>query len=379
MRIIIAPNAFKGSLTAGEAAQCIAKGLKKSQLSCTLQLIPIADGGDGTAHLISKKLAAKSIRAVVHDPLGKKTDAGYGWVSKSKTAIIELADASGLRLLDPSKLNPLKSNTRGTGELIKSALNKGAKKIILCIGGSATIDGASGLLNELGVKFLDKYANKIKELPKGLLALNQVDVSSIDSRLKDCEVILLCDVSNKLLGKNGAAAVFGPQKGADEKEAALLERCLCHLTKIVKKDTGIDMNSFRYGGSAGGVAAGMAALANAKLLPGISYYLDIAEFENELKNADLLITAEGKYDSQTLEGKGPYGVAEKAWQYKVPVILLAGQVPLEASKHLHNYFDAIFPISYAPVSVKEAMKNTGADLDRTAMELGNVLALKKEK
>ncbi len=377
MRIVIAPNAFKGSLTAGEAAQCIAKGLKKSKLSFTLQLIPIADGGDGTAHLISKKLSAKSMKVSVHDPLGKKIEASYGWVSKSKTAIIELADASGLRLLNQAKLKPLKSNTQGTGELIKSALVKGAKKIMLGIGGSATVDGASGLLNELGIKFLDKQGNKIQELPKGLLSLNGVDVSSIDRRLKDCEIILLCDVANKLLGQNGAAAIFGPQKGADEKEVALLERCLYQLNKIVKKDLGIEMDSFKYGGSAGGVAAGMAAFLNAKLVSGISYYLDIVGFENELKSTNLLITAEGKFDSQTLEGKGPYGVAEKALQHNVPVILLAGQVPLKTGEDLHHYFNVILPIGYAPVSIKEAIKNTAADLERTAMELGNLLALKK--
>lgn len=378
MRIVIAPNAFKGSLTAVEAALCIAKGLKKSQLSCTLQLIPIADGGDGTARLISKKLSAKTMKALVHGPLGKKIEASYGWVSTSKTAIIELADASGLKLLNPGKLNPLKSNTRGTGELIKSALNKGAKKIMLAVGGSATVDGGTGLLNELGVNFLDKYGNKIKELPKGLLALNQIDVSSIDPRLKDCEIILLCDVTNKLLGKNGAAAIFGPQKGADQKEVALLERCLYQLNKIVKKEVGIDMDSFKYSGSAGGVAAGMAAFTNAKLLNGIFYYLDIIGFENELNTADLLITAEGKFDSQTLDGKGPYGVAEKAWQHNIPVILLAGQVPLKISEHLHHYFSAVLPIGFAPVSIKEAIKNTAADLERTAMELGDLLALKKK-
>lgn len=377
MHIVIAPNAFKGSLTANEAAECIAKGLKKSKLSCTLQLIPIADGGDGTAHLISKKLSAKSVKVSVHDPLGKKIAASYGWVSNSKTAVIELADASGIRLLNRVRLNPLKSNTRGTGELIKSALDKGAKKIIMGIGGSATVDGASGLLNELGVGFLDSRGKKIKELPKGLLELQHLDVSLADHRLKDCEITLLCDVNNKLLGKDGAATVFGLQKGAGEKEVALLEKCLYQLNKIVKKDLGIEMDSFKYGGSSGGVAAGMAALLNAKLVSGISYYLNIIRFENELKSADLVITAEGKFDAQTLEGKGPYGVAQKALEHNIPMVLLAGQVPQKAGKELHEYFNVILPIGHAPSSVEEAIKNTAADLERTAFELGNLLALKK--
>jgi glycerate kinase len=376
MRILIAPNAFKGSLTAGEAAQSIAAGLKQSPLSCTLKLMPVADGGDGTAHLISKKMSAKSVKILVHDPLGKKIFASYGWVNKTKAAIIELADASGLRLIKQNDLNPMKSNTRGTGELIKSALDKGAQKIILGTGGSATVDGASGLLDELGVKFLDKSERKIAELPKGLLALNRIDVSGMDSRLKDCEIILLSDVTNKLLGKNGAATVFGPQKGADKKAVALLEKCLYQLNKIVKKDVKVDMDSFKHGGSAGGVAAGLAAFANAKLVSGISYFLDLIRFENELKTADLIITAEGSLDTQTLEGKGPWGVAEKAMQHKIPVIILAGQVPPKAGKELHRYFNAILPIGHGPSSTEDAMKNTAADLERTAFELGNLLAIK---
>jgi glycerate kinase len=377
MHIVIAPNAFKGSLTSGEAAQCIAEGLKKSELSCTLKQIPIADGGDGTAHLISKKLSAKTLHVVIHDPLGKKITASYGWEEKTKTAIVEMADASGIRLLKTEQLNPLKSNTCGTGELIKSALDKGAKKIIIGLGGSATVDGATGLLSELGVRFLNKSGRKLTELPKGLLALNRIDVSDMDSRLKDCEIILLCDVTNKLLGKNGAAAVFGPQKGADKKAVALLEKCLLQLNKIVKKDLRVDMDSFKHGGTAGGVAAAMAAFTNAKLVSGISYYLDIMSFDNELKNADLVITAEGALDAQTLEGKGPYGVAEKAIQHKIPVIILAGQAPRKSGKELHEYFNAIFPIGNKPSSIQEAIENTAEDLERTACELGNLLALKK--
>lgn len=376
MHIVISPNAFKGSLTASEAAGCIAAGLKKSELSCTLKSIPIADGGDGTAHLISKKLSAESIKTMVHDPLGKRIEASFGWVNKTKTAIIELADASGIRLLNPQELSPLTATTRGTGELIKSALDKGVKKIIMGIGGSATVDGATGLLNELGMKFLDNQGKKIKELPKGLSALTRIDMSSMDSRIEEVEIILLCDVTNHLLGKNGAAAVFGPQKGADKKEVALLEKCLYQFNAIVKKDLNIDMDSFKHGGSAGGVAAGMAALLNAKLVSGISYYLEIVGFEKELKNADLLITAEGKIDAQTLEGKGPYGVAEKAMQQKIPVVIFAGQVPGKMEKKLHEYFNVILPIGHAPSSIAEAIKNTAADLERTAFELGNLLALK---
>lgn len=377
MHILIAPNAFKGGLSSGDAAQCIAEGLKKSKLACTTKQIPIADGGDGTAHLISKKISAKTIRKVVHNPLGKKILASYGWDKKTKTAIIEMADASGIRLLKKEVLNPVKSNTRGAGELIKAALGKGANKIIIGLGGSATVDGASGLLNELGVRFLDKAGRKLTELPKGLLALNRIDVRAMDKRISNCEVILLCDVTNKLLGKNGAAAIFGPQKGANAKEVALLEKCLYQLNKIVKKDLKTDMDSYQHGGTAGGVAAGLAAFANAKLLSGISYFLDAVSFDNDLQNADLVITAEGALDAQTLEGKGPYGVAEKAKKHKIPVIVLAGQVPQKIGKEMHDCFQAVLPIGNKPSSIQEAIENTAANLERTAFELGNLLALNK--
>lgn len=378
MRILIAPNAFKGSLSAGETAGAIASGLKRSSLSCTLKMIPVADGGDGTAHLVSKKMMAKPIRVLVHDPLGKKIFTTYGWIKKTRTAIIELADASGIKLLNPNALNPLKANTRGSGELIKSALHKGAKKIIMGLGGSATVDGASGLLNELGVRFFDTSGRLITQLPKGLLALNRVDTSTMDRRLKDCEIILLCDVTNHLLGKDGAAAVFGPQKGADKKEVALLEKCLHQFNKIVKKDVKADMDSLKHGGSAGGVAAGLSAFANAKLVSGISYYLDIMNFDNELKSTDLVITAEGKLDTQTLEGKGPFGVAERASKHHIPVIILAGQVPPRIEKKLHEYFNTVLPIAHQPLSLADAIKNTASDLERTAFELGNLLAIKNK-
>ncbi|HEY5463728.1 MAG TPA: glycerate kinase [Hanamia sp.] len=376
MHIVIAANAFKGSLTSQEAAQRIASGLTKSRLSCTLKLIPIADGGDGTAHLITQKMKGLFIQTMVHDPLGKKIKAGFGWHGKTKTAILEMSDASGIRLLRKEALNPLKSDTRGGGELIRAALDKGAKRLIIGVGGSATVDGGTGLLSELGFRFLNQSGKKITQLPVGLLELYHIDTSKKDVRLDDCEIVVLCDVANKLLGDNGAAFVFGPQKGASQEEMVLLEKCLSQFNKIVKKDLKIDMNSLKHGGAAGGVAAGLAAFANAKLVSGISYFLDLVQFDNEIQNADLVITAEGSLDAQTLEGKGPYGVAKKAKDKNIPVIVLAGQIPLHPAKDLHQYFNAILAIGHAPSSLEEAIKNTGVDLEQTACELGNLLALK---
>jgi len=376
MHIVIAPNAFKGSLTSQEVAQRIASGFKKSRLSCTLKLIPIADGGDGTAHLITQKMKGRFIQTMVHDPLGKKIKSGFGWHGKTKTAIIEMSDASGVRLLKKEALNPLKSDTRGGGELISAALDKGAKRLIVGVGGSATVDGGSGLLIELGFRFLNQSGEKITQLPVGLLELDHIDTSKKDARLDNCEIVVLCDVANKLLGDNGAAFVFGPQKGASQEEVVLLEKCLRQFNKIVKKDLKIDMDSLMYGGAAGGVAAGLAAFANAKLVSGISYFLDIVHFDDEIQNADLVITAEGSLDAQTLEGKGPYGVAKKAKDKNIPVIVMAGQIPLHPAKDLHQYFNAILAIGHAPSSLEEAIKNTGVDLEQAACELGNLLSLK---
>lgn len=378
MHIIIAPNAFKGSLSARQAADFMAEGLHQSNLSCTLTIFPIADGGDGTATLIADKLKSESIEKSVHDPLGRKIEVAFGWVRQSKTALIEMSAASGLRLLKNKELNPLKATTKGTGELIKAALELGAKEIIIGVGGSATVDGAVGLLVELGVHFLDKDQKEILDLPEKLIYLNSIDLTELDPRLKTCKIIVLCDVENTLLGENGAASVFGPQKGADVKQVALLEKGLKQLNDIVRQDLGVDMAAIIYGGAAGGVAAALSAILKAELVSGIDYFLDIMEYEKCLKEADLVITAEGGLDDQTLEGKGPAGVANKAREKNIPVVMLAGNIPLEPGKKMHQYFEAIFPIGHGVVPLHEAMLNTAADLKRTTCQLGNLLAIKEK-
>lgn len=378
MQIIIAPNAFKGSLSASQAADCIAEGLRQSKLSCRLTIFPIADGGDGTATLIADKMNSELIRKTVHDPLDRKVEVAFGWVNEAKTAIIEMSEASGLRLLKQDELNPVKANTKGTGELIKAALELGAKEIILGVGGSATVDGASGLLSVLGVRFLDKHKMEIRNLPEGLISLKSVDTSDLDPRLKACKIIVLCDVKNTLLGEKGAAAVFGPQKGADKKQVVLLEKGLKQLNNIVKQDLEVEMSAIVYGGAAGGVAAGLSAFLQAKLVSGIDYFLNIMDYEKVLKEADLVITAEGGLDEQTLEGKGPAGVAKKAKENNIKVVVLAGNIPVEPGKKMHQYFDAIFPIGHGVVPLDEAIRNTASDLKRTACELGNVLAFKNK-
>ena len=378
MHILIAPNAFKGSLSARQAADCIADGLHQSNLSCRLTLFPIADGGDGTATLIAGKMRSKTIKKTVHDPLGRKIEADFGWMEKSKTAVIEMSETSGFRLLKREELNPLRADTKGTGELIKAALDLGAKKIIMGVGGSATVDGGSGLLSELGVCFLDDHQQEILNFPEGLISLKSMDISHLDPRIETCKIIVLCDVKNTLLGKNGASAVFGPQKGADEKQVVLLEKCLQQLNNITRQDLNIEMSSIIHGGAAGGMAAGLSAFLKAELVSGIDYFLKIMDFEEVLKEADLVITSEGSLDEQTLEGKGPAGVAKLAKEKNIPVLMLAGAIPLQPGKEMRQYFDAILPIGHALVSLEDAMQNTAADLRRTGCELGNILAIREK-
>lgn len=377
MHILIAPNAFKGSLSARNAADCIAEGFHQSKLSCGLTLFPVADGGDGTALLIGEKLKSKSVQKIVADPLGREIESDFEWVDKSKTAIIEMSSASGLRLLKNEELNPLLANTKGTGELITAALNLGAKEIILGVGGSTTVDGGCGLLAELGVRFLDEKQHEILNFPEGLISLKSIDISRLDSRLKNCKIIVLCDVKNTLLGKNGAAAVFGPQKGADEKQVIFLEKCLKQLNDITKQNLNVEMSEIIHGGAAGGVAASLSVFLKAELMNGIDYFLEIMEFDKALKGTDLVITAEGRLDDQTLEGKGPAGVAKKAKEKNIPVVILAGNCPLEPGEKMREIFDAIFPIGHGEIEKDLAIKNTAINLKRTSFEIGNLLAIRK--
>lgn len=374
MQIIIAPNAFKGSLTAEQVAAAIAGGLQQSRLGAQLILFPIADGGDDTASLLMRHFQGDFIAVSVHDPLGRIMDAALGWVKTKNIAVLALSDASGMRLLKKNELNPLHANTFGTGELMRTALARGAGKIIVGVGGSATVDGGTGLLKALGARFLNQHGNEIDDLPAGLTDLVSVDVSAMDRRILQTEIVVLCDVKNKLLGQEGAARVFGPQKGADENTVRLLEACLMRWNRITQEATGIDMASLKYGGAAGGVTAAMAAYLNAKLVNGIDYFLDETHFEGVLAQADLIITGEGRIDDQTLEGKGPYGVALRAEKKNIPVVVMAGQIPRHPSSQLDQIFPKLIAINPPQIPLDLAMETAGVHLKSAARHLGNELA-----
>lgn len=375
MQILIAPNAFKGSLDAAAAALAIETGLKQSRLSCTTVVFPIADGGDGTADLFMRNLHGEEVQVAVHDPLGRQMKSSFGLINQRRTAVIEMANASGLRLLKHSELNPMIALSTGTGELIKAALDEGVRKVMITMGGSATVDGGIGMLQALGARFLSRQGALLQNLPGSLVDLDRVDLSQLDPRLKEAEIVVLCDVKNKLLGPQGAAAVFGPQKGATPEQVRALDASLRRLTDVVLRETGRDMNAVDFGGTAGGASAGLFAMANAKLVNGIDCFLDTTGFDAALHSSNLLITGEGRIDEQTLQGKGPFGVAVRARRLGIPVVVLAGQVPSTKSHELDEYFDILLSIVNGPADIQTAMAQTREGLIRTARELGNMLAL----
>jgi glycerate 2-kinase len=373
MHILIAPNAFKNSLDAAKVAEAINNGLHKSKLSYTTTCFPVADGGDGTAGLLIDHLSGQLINAIVKDPLKRKISSSFGWIEKDKTAIIELAAASGLRLLKADEYDPLITTTQGTGQLIIETLNKDVAKIILCIGGSATVDGGTGILKALGIKFFDAERNELDNLPASLSSLTEIDTTSLNKRIANTEIIILCDVENPLLGPNGAAAVFGPQKGASGKDVELLEAGLTKLRDVVLSKMGKDMAVIKHGGAAGGVAASLHTFLNARLVNGIDYFLEATGFEKELKKADVVITGEGSIDEQTLHGKGPFGVAKRAKELSLPVIAFAGRVDIAVEQSSQHLFDRLISINEYEDDLEAAMKNTYMNLEKAAERLGDML------
>ena len=368
MHILIAPNAFKNSLDAGSAAKAIERGLQRSNLVCTCTRFPVGDGGDGTATLLIQHLNGIRTESIVQDPLGRNITASYGLVDNGKTAIIEMADASGLRLLNANEYDPLRATTFGTGQLIAHAIEAGATKIILCIGGSATVDGATGILRALSFRFLDSDRNELSEPASMHLMADYIKPET--TILSTVRFVVLCDVLNPLLGENGSAAVFGPQKGARPEDILLLESGLARFQTLILDKNHIDIGTITHGGAAGGIAAGLYGMLDARLENGIDYFLSITGFENEVIKATLVITGEGSLDRQTLEGKAPAGVAKKAKEFNVPVIGFGGKVPDTPDEDLNYYFDRMIGINEPFTLLDDALRNAEANLERAAYRLG---------
>lgn len=367
MKFVIAPDSFKGSLSAQEVADSLEQGLKKVFSEATVVKVPMADGGEGTVQSLVDGTSGEIIRVKVKDPLMREIDSFYGILGDGKTAVIEMAAASGLPLLSKEERNPIIATTYGTGELIKHALNRGCRNIIIGIGGSATNDGGAGMLQALGVKLTDENGKELGFGGGELHKLYKIDISRIDSRIRECTITAACDVNNPLCGPKGASYVFGSQKGANEKIIEILDKNLINYAKVIKKDLGIDILDVPGAGAAGGLGGGLIAFFNAKLKRGIDIVIDAAGLEDKIKDADLVITGEGMIDFQTAFGKTPFGVANVAKKYGIPVIAIVGGIGIGAETLYEKGFDSIFSIVEGPISLEEAINN-GKPLLKKASE-----------
>lgn len=298
MKIVLAPNAYKGSISAKQAANIMAYAIKELYPQIDTVKVPFSDGGDGLLEVIADLFEGEIKETSVKDPLGRDITSRFCFVEKGKIAAIEMALASGLALLKKQELNPIKTTTFGTGELIKKALDLGAKKIIVGIGGSATNDGGMEMAAALGVRFLDKNGRELYPCGGNLINIQDIDLSNLDPRINNCEIVVVCDVDNPLLGENGAAKVYGPQKGATPEMIELLEKGLENLSNIIKRKKGVDITKILGGGAAGGLGAGLYAFLGAKLKKGIDVMKDLTSLDEKIRGASLVITGEGKLDNQ---------------------------------------------------------------------------------
>ena len=374
MRIIVAPGAFKNSLTAQQAAAAIARGLEQSGLDASLVLAPVADGGNGT---LDAMLATGGERRslAVKGPLGAMVQAEWGLLPDGRTAVIEMALASGMELLPQDELDPLRASTFGTGQLLAAALAAGATRIILGLGGSATVDGGAGCLQALGVQLLDARGEQVAPGGAQLGNIVRVDASGLDPRWRSVELLLASDVDNPALGEQGAAAVFGPQKGADAQQVALLEAQLSHFFTLIHEQTGRDVRQLPGGGAAGAFAAGLMAFLETRLQPGIELVLAHSGFAQALAGADLVITGEGQMDEQTIHGKGPIGVARLALERNVPTVALVGGLAVHDAQLHAAGMQAVLSLTPRPMSLAEALADAPQLLERAALRLGRILQI----
>jgi len=370
MRVVIAPDSFKGSASAKEVAQAIADGLRVALPDSEFDLVPMADGGEGTVEALVVATGGKIVTKRVTGPLGEPVDAFFGILGDGETAVIEMAAAAGLHLVPPEKRNPLLTTTYGVGELIKAALDAGCKRVIVGIGGSATNDVGAGMAQALGAKLLDEDGNEIGFGGGELGKVARIDINELDSRLRETEILVACDVTNPLTGPNGASAVYGPQKGATPEMVKLLDENLRHYAAIIRRDLGVDVEHVPGAGAAGGLGAGLMAFCQAKLKRGVELVIQAVRLDERVQKANLVITGEGKIDFQTGFGKVPHGVAQVAKRYKKPVIAVVGQLGEGSEKCREWGIDACFAITDKPMSEQEAMANTLVLLKRTAEELG---------
>ncbi|MEX2428833.1 MAG: glycerate kinase [Bacteroidales bacterium] len=379
MKIVIAPDSFKGSLSALEVGNAIRDGIVKVGHDIDTIVVPMADGGEGIVQSLIDATGGDIIKTTVHDPLFRTIDSFYGILGDGKTAVIEMAAASGLPLLKPEERDPLKTTSYGTGELIKDAMDKGCTSIILGLGGSATNDGGIGMAQALGVCFLDENGNSVHVGGHELSRIRTIDVSGIDDRVSNVKFIAACDVDNPLCGQNGASNVYGRQKGASDSDVETLDKGLVHFAHIVKNSLGLDIKDLPGTGAAGGLGYAVMLFLNARLERGIDIVTRLLKLDEIICGADLVITGEGKMDAQTAFGKTPYGVAQIARKMNIPVVALAGSLGPGYSTLYNSGFDCIYSIIDRPMLLEEALANTKELLENSAenvVRLWNAVKIK---
>lgn len=372
MKIVICPDSFKGSISAKDAAIAIHEGMKSVLPDAEYSILPMADGGEGTMDSLLFAIGGKKYKVSVHDPLGRKINAEYAILSDG-TGVIEMACASGLPLLKPEERNPLITSTFGTGELIVALARKKVKSILIGVGGSATVDGGMGMAKALGVKFLSGSGKQIPEGGGFLGRIEKIDISGMNKIVSGIDITVLCDVQNPLTGKNGAARIFGPQKGANKKMVEILENNLRHYAKIIRKQLKKDIEHLPGSGAAGGLSAGLVAFLNARIEKGSRFVAQKIGLEKHLRQADIVISGEGKIDRQVRFGKTLLAVLEEAKKYDVCVIALCGIKSGNLSWLHKNGLTSVFSIVPGIVSLEDAMKNAKYYLTTTSKEVAGLL------
>ncbi|WP_369788958.1 glycerate kinase [Rouxiella sp. WC2420] len=375
MKIVIAPDSFKESLSALDVAKAIESGFREIFPHAEYVKLPVADGGEGTVEAMVAATGGRVVEVRVTGPLGEPIDAFFGLSGDEKIAFIEMAAASGLESVPQSQRNPLKTTSYGTGELIKNALDHGVEHCIIGIGGSATNDGGAGMVQALGVKLLTKEGKQIGFGGGELIKLEKIDISGLDKRIKKCRFEVACDVTNPLTGHRGATAIFGPQKGATPEMIEQLDGYLSHYAEVIKKDLGIDVDDVPGAGAAGGMGAALYGFCNAELRQGIEIVTEALGLDELVKDATLVITGEGRIDSQSINGKVPIGVARVAKRYNKPVIAIGGSLTKDVDVVFDHGLDAVFSVLYSICTLDEALDNAAENLRKSARNIAATIRL----
>lgn len=372
-KYVVAPDSFKESMTAKEVCDAMEKGIKEADSAAEVIKVPMADGGEGTVDSLVDATHGQRVIVEVTGPLGNKISAYYGILGNGTTAVIEMAKASGLEIVEKKKRNPMITTTFGTGELIRDALDHNVKEIIIGLGGSSTNDGGSGMAQALGAKLLDQNNHQIPFGGGNLDKLDKIDISNLDSRLQDVKIILASDVTNPLIGKEGASRVFGLQKGATPEMVEKLENNLQHYAEIVKRDLNKDVASLSGAGAAGGLGAGLMAFTTCEMRQGVDLAIEVTKLEDKIRDTDYVFTGEGGTDFQTKFGKTPYGVAKLGKKYHKPVISLAGYLGEGIDSLYSEGFTAIFGIIPGACDLSTALKNGPSNVARTTENIVRLL------